>query len=515
MEQFDISKINIGENHLIIGSKGSGKTTYAKKIINAISHKTKCISISNNSEYTNYCSENYDISKLDKLLYLYHYKRKGNLAIIVDIKQINHGHMYNFLCNFKYYSLTIILIHNCNSHVPTKYLQHFQYVHYFGTSQHPAFYEKIFNNFGPFESHQDFLEIRSRELMANKYIVFILKSKTYGDNNLYIYDNFGEILQNIITDNHICELLENSVKDNNLLEFISILNMVSKKYVIFDNFKLFRIACDHGSINIVKFIHDHIKIKFNKYTKIEKIFCDACGNGHFELVIFLFDNYKFENSTYNSAFHKSCQNNHLDIVKYLFGRVYIDYYDGNEIFDKKFSYKDAHVCLEHASRNGNFEMIKFIHDRYKKCYVHDFDNLLYFDENIFGNIFFNACRNNYMEIFKWCIDIFQYDPTEKNENNYTIIVYRKGFIYACRMGNFLIAEYLLTLHDFDYRTIHKAFRLACENGQMEIAQYLKYNFDIDHHCNKDYCYRKTKDPEILEWLNRECWNPARRIKAAN
>ena len=143
-----------------------------------------------------------------------------------------------------------------------------------------------------------------------------------------------------------------------------------------------------------------------------------------------------------------------------------------------------------------------------------------------------------MEFVNLC-EIGNLDEIKKflNKNPNFDIHYFNEFAFqtACKNNQLKVVKWLIdTYDDINYHACNElAFRWACHNGHLEVAFFLKKKFpetfislcemkswkanfvkqsstkfpDIDHHASNDYCYKFTKNSEILEWLHCECKFP--------
>ena len=94
--------------------------------------------------------------------------------------------------------------------------------------------------------------------------------------------------------------------------------------------------------------------------------------------------------------------------------------------------------------------------------------------------------------------------------------YEQVFMNSCRDGNLELTQLVVEeFTDIDYHANNEeAFRQGCINGHVRLVRWLKTTFpDINHNALNNMYRQQIKNSEILEWLDRDCYNPFFHVKA--
>ena len=232
------------------------------------------------------------------------------------------------------------------------------------------------------------------------------------------------------------------------------------------------------------------------------------------MVKMLIDRFKFDIHYNNEEIFKcACEFSIIPIIKLL-----IDKYPN-------INYKIGNGCiLIKACKCQQIEVIELLMEKFPDI----------INKHVVNEIMLNICRYDQDNIFELFINKYpdtqkyiEYDVMFINAGIFGSlsilkILYQNNYINEyCKMhvdtifgisayyGYFDILKWLVDRFDIDYHeNCEYAFRCACDSGNMEILLWLKQKFpDINHHVLNDWCYRHTKNSEILDWLKHECPAP--------
>lgn len=170
-------------------------------------------------------------------------------------------------------------------------------------------------------------------------------------------------------------------------------------------------------------------------------------------------------------------------------------------------------CFVMACKGGHFKMAQWIHSLgeinpvvYKKLYIKlrkDIHGELaewlwsldQTNHNGWNDIKFRiACMNNKLTSAK---KIWEQGFVDLHHNRDTV------FKRTCLRGHTKVAEWLLTLGEFDYTMNSEIFKQVCFKGDIETAVLLVSLGEIDHHMDDDIIFTTVKEnghTEMYEWL---------------
>ena len=532
-------------NYLICYNNDNTKMSTIQKIISKYIDIYKCIVFSDDHvNYSNLCDKYHKFNVNILKYFVNNHQLLQKIFFISDTPIENHEYFDTFFETNNYGIITIVttkkieLIHD---NILTK----FKYIHITQDFDVSTFIEldttilhrKLFN------TTRNFITNSSGHIMLVK-------------NNDYYNVCSGDDGKELFSESDIIlEHLKYCVMENNIIDFIQIMN----KYSEYDiDKKIFEFSCDNNKLDMIYFIYDYYKT----YPAMET-FNKACQNGYLDVVKFLSKNMYIchHENNFETSFRRACLGGNLDVVKYVLNRyssinvyikkdagirsacifgyfdivkfLYENYYEHVELklgCVGKYFYK----CIQWCCYNGNMNMMTFFMNKLKI--------IGYINGYLYRNVFINACKYDRVEFIKILFDqlsFCSFNNLPVNKHNDKILrLIMKAFIVASFKYNINIMEFLYPelenidkidgrrlciyyKHEWIFFGIRKKeiieqlFRKMCCDNKMEIAQFLKYNFDIDHHCENDYCFENTTSSEILEWLTHECPNPIFRIKSAN
>ena len=194
---------------------------------------------------------------------------------------------------------------------------------------------------------------------------------------------------------------------------------------------------------------DGVKILLGKINEndLGEIFADVCYYGHYDIAKLLLKKYPKININYNEgdALIRACEQDHLEIIKLLLQQSAID----------------VHILDECAIRilceHGQLDIVKYMLKKFPDINIHHNNE----------SILYSACIGGHIKVVNFLLE---------NYDNFAIYVrHERIFRHVCRAGNYQVAKLLK-----------------------------KYFPDINHHISNDYCYKKTKNVQLLEWLRNEC-----------
>ena len=209
----------------------------------------------------------------------------------------------------------------------------------------------------------------------------------------------------------------------------------------------FEIACESGSLDVVKFLLEKKLIPGNK------AFPYACESGHLDAAKLILATEEVDINILDSyAFRYACSNGHLEVVQFLLS-----------LNDSSFK-----VPNNELFGNSNNELFE------SEINVNVLDNFA----------FVRACKNGHLDIVKLLASIRGKYEIDISGNEY--FAFRK----ACEFGNLDVVKFLLQEYDIDVHLKNEyAFRHACANGHLELAKWLVENYKIDINAVSDYAFR--------------------------
>lgn len=290
---------------------------------------------------------------------------------------------------------------------------------------------------------------------------------------------------------------------NNNLDYIILCDDESYKHYF--NNHCFDVACEYGSIDIVKWLYENKQL-IGSDTKPYNF---ACMNGHLEIIKYLDDN-RINNHSCDSI-KLAIKNNHRDVIEYL--------YKQNSFHNRYIvgDYADSEII--YYIKDKNYDMIKFLSNRLKLKgdKTIDIKYLLEIEDdefiiNVLNEYDINFKINNCDVLENVDMEIIEllYDKNilllEKNilrslirNNLYDIIVYlveknnnfkieEKHVDYALECYRLNIARYFYDNNELDNDKIWI-------NSEQKIIKYE----DLDD-CYTEYLKYKQKHGVIICWL---------------
>lgn len=269
---------------------------------------------------------------------------------------------------------------------------------------------------------------------------------------------------------------------NNNLDYIILCNDIEHEHYF--NNHCFDIACEYGSIDIVKWLYNNKQLTGSHI----KPYDFACMNGHLEIVKFLDDNNINEHSI--NALKLAMKNNHRDIIEYLYKQnsMYIRYeiskYADNEII--------------YYIKNKNYKMIDFLYRRLDKNKFIDIKYLLETKDNKF----ITDILNNYDINFK----IYDYKILKDCHINIIELLYEKNILVLNNktMKSLIynnLYDIIVYFVDSNYFKITEEYiDYALENYRLDIAKYLYKNNNLND--NKIW---RNAEQEIVEYKEMDDW----------
>ena len=119
------------------------------------------------------------------------------------------------------------------------------------------------------------------------------------------------------TEDKINELAELLCKANDIQIIELILPLIKERINRYNFEKIFLYACEHNDINIVKYLHNHIKIY--KYIDYSEAFCRACKDNKLDIAKYLYNNTIIDiNHRKGYVLIYACVNNYFEMVKWLY-----------------------------------------------------------------------------------------------------------------------------------------------------------------------------------------------------
>ena len=246
--------------------------------------------------------------------------------------------------------------------------------------------------------------------------------------------------------------IQNSPENTNAYEILSwlfslkIFNQVD----VHAGYELaFRRACEHGNIEVVKFLLN--------LSDDRRIDVHTKGNINFEIQVG--DELAFKNVESDIrigdelAFRNACYYGHIEVVKLLL----------NLKGDREINvHAHDNGALKSACIRGHLNIVKLLLNlsNDKKINVHFNDE----------DAFITACCNGHVDIVEFLLNL----PNDRRINVHAGNSY--GFILACEHGHLEVVKLLLRLSNDRRVNVHvnnnMAFEGACENGHLEVVKLL-------------------------------------------
>ena len=302
----------------------------------------------------------------------------------------------------------------------------------------------------------------------------------------------------------------------NYVKIMEIILSLDKIDIHVQDNKIFRFACKHNRLEILKILHTNSKNKLDNNS----YFRTACVNGYFEMAkwIYSFDNNINVESDNNYALRYSlCKNINIDIPKWIYSlhiknTINIDMY--------KYEYTPLEELLEILTK---FKIINIVHYCCIFGYFEMIKNIWYDNkerDNDFNvNYAFQlACYNGHYLLSKWIYENEKLDITHLNNDflfsevcgaghlnlakwlyninlsNITAIDKMKGFKQSCINGYLSTAKWIYSLYYVPIDNIEKQiFGEVCEHGHFRLAKWLyslgKFNIYYSKiNIHYDNCY---------------------------
>ena len=183
---------------------------------------------------------------------------------------------------------------------------------------------------------------------------------------------------------------------------------------------------------------------------------------------------------------------------------------------KKNNNIDYDILLIYCCNKGSTEIVEYLLTNFPNINIHN-----YGDKAIK-----NAVKAKFYEIVDLLIDVYISEKNSDNsieistDNDSTSNDSSDNENSSMDLDDNKSQNYNYTYDDYKdssdssmelsfYHRIHSdseyVFRKLCKYGEIKLAQKIKYNFpETNHHVLNNICY-KTKYPEILSWLESECY----------
>lgn len=221
--------------------------------------------------------------------------------------------------------------------------------------------------------------------------------------------------------------------------------------------------CELGQIESVKFLAQQCNM--DRWCAIDDVFEIACVHGRLNILQWLHEHFREAVTALDKkhAFFSCLENSHSDVVKWLVPTYNIVARDVIYYPHERSSRVLNEILCQNRALADYLASFMDLHEHKNSIRPHD--------------AFVNAAHDGDLGTLRWLHGIFHFTARDFTELEIT-----QGFRAACCKGHLEVLQWMHnechieSVHVREHR--NDAFRVACERGHLEIAQWIDDNFDL-------------------------------------